>query len=268
MPDFDIKRTGRLKQGAMRTQFPMAMSFDEQCRTAAELGLYGFDLIPVNDWPTLKKYDLIPIIGPTGGVTFPDGIIRPELHAALENSVGVVIDQCAAAGCPNMITVGGQRKGMSYAQGADNAVAFFNRIKPHLEDKNVGICIEVMNTRNDDPRLGRTDQICDHVGWAVDVIKRVNSPKVRVLFDIYHVQIMDGDIVRNLRDNKDWIGHYHTGGVPDRRELDNTQEINYRFVAQAIADTGFTGYVTHEYRPSDGRDAIQSLKQAIEIMRV
>jgi hydroxypyruvate isomerase len=261
-------RTGRLKQGAMSSNFDPKMPFEEQCKEAAKLGMWGFDLIGPNNWPTLKKYGLVPTMGPTGGVTFEDGLIRPELHAKLEKSVGEAIDQCAAGGCASMITVGGQRRGMSYEEGADHCVAFFNRIKSHLEDKNVNICIEVMNSKFQDARLGRWDQICDHVDWAVNVCKRVDSPKVKFLFDIYHVQVADGNVVQRIRDNFKYIGHFHTGGVPDRRELDDTQELNYRFIAKAIADLGFTGYVSHEYRPSPGRDPIASLKQAVDIMRV
>jgi len=262
-----VKRKNRIKQGCMRTNFPNTMSLDDMCRIAAEQGIHGFDLIAPNDWPTLKKYGLKPLMGNTG-VSFDNGLIRKEFHNDLEKSVGANIDQCAAGGCPNIITVGGQRKGMSYEEGADNAVAFFNRVKARAEDKQVTICIEIMNSKFMDATIGRFDQICDHLAWGVGVIKRVNSPRVKVLFDIYHVQIMDGDVVHNIRDNIQYISHFHTGGVPNRHELDETQELNYRFIAQAIVDTGFTGYVTHEYRPTAGRDPVQSLKQAIEIMDV
>ena len=262
------KNTGRLKQCSMGQNFPAGVSIEDRCRITAELGMWGMDLVAANDWPTLKKYGLIPTATTGGGMGFPNGIIRPEMHNDLEKSVGTLIDQCAEAGCPNIIGVGGQRRGMSYEQGADNAVAFFNRIKSHLEDKNVMIVTEVVNTRNDDPALGRTDQIFNHMAWAADVMKRVNSPKVKILCDVYHMQIMDGDIARNIRDYYPWIGHFHTGGVPGRRELDETQEINYRFVAQVIADLGYTGYVAHEYHPTEGRDFKASLKQAVDIMRV
>jgi len=263
-----VKRNNRIKQGCMRTNFPNTMSFEDMCRVAAEQGIHGFDLIGPNDWPTLKKYGLKPLMGATGGVGFENGVIRPEFHDALVKSVSANIDVCAAGGCPNMITVGGQRKGMSYEEGADNAVAFFNRIKAHAEDKQVTVCMEIMNSKFKDNAIGRWDQICDHLAWGVGVVKRVNSPRVKMLFDIYHVQIMDGDIVRNLRDNIQYISHFHTGGVPDRHEIDETQELNYRFIAQAIVDAGFTGYVSHEYRPKPGNDPVQSLKRAIEIMDV
>ena len=260
--------TGRLKQCAMRANFPPNMPLEDMCREAARLGVHGFDLISVEDWPTLRKYGLMPTMGPTGGVSFESGLIHKELHDSLEKSVRANIDQCVKGGCPNMITVGGQRKGMSDEEGAENCAAFFNRVKSYAEDKNVTICLEIMNNKFTDPLLGRTDQICNHIAWAVDVCKRVNSPRVKLLFDIYHVQTMDGDIAHHIRDNFQWIAHFHTGGVPGRHELDDTQEINYRFVAKTIAELGFTGYIAHEYRPSPGRDPLKSLAQAIEILTV
>ena len=203
-----------------------------------------------------------------GGITFQDGMIHKEGHDRIEQTVREAIDNCAANGCPSILGIGGMRRGMSYEEGADNCVAFLNRVKSHAEDKAINICLEIMNSKFEDPGLGRAGQICDHVGWAIDVCKRVNSSRVKFLFDIYHVQIMDGDICRNIRDNFRWIGHFHTAGVPGRHELDDSQEINYRFVAKTIADLGFTGFIAHEYRPSPGRDAIQSLAATIAIMDV
>ncbi|PWU07875.1 MAG: hydroxypyruvate isomerase [Terriglobia bacterium] len=263
-----VPRKGRLKQSAMRVNFDPKMPFEDVCREAARLGAKGMDLIPIQDWPTLRKYGLIPTMGPTGGVTFESGLIRKELHDGLEKSMSAALDDCSKNGCPNMITVGGQRKGMSYEEGADHAAALLNRVKARAEDKGVTICLEVMNNKFDDPALGRTDQICNHLAWGVDVCKRVNSPRVKLLCDIYHVQIMDGDVCHNIQQNFQWIGHFHTGGVPGRHEIDDTQEINYRFVAKTIADLGFTGYIAHEYRPTPGRDPIQDFAQAIEIMDV
>jgi len=260
--------TGRLKQCAMRVNFDPKMPFDEMCRTAAGLGCKGMDLIGAKDWPTLRKYGLIPTMAGPGPVTIKDGLIRKELHDAIEKGFGEAIDQCAANGCPNIITVGGQRRGMSNEEGADNCVAILNRLKAHAEDKGVTICMEIMNSILTPDTLGRLDQICDHVAWGVDVCKRVNSPRVKLLFDIYHVQVMDGDICRNIQQNLAWIAHFHTGGVPGRHEIDDTQELNYRFIAKTIADLGYTGYVSHEFRPTPGRDPVQSLTQAIGIMNV
>lgn len=258
-----VLKTGRLKQCVTSFPFDPKMPFEDRCREAARLGCVGYDLVAPKDWPTLKKYGLIPTMAPPGGVSIENGIIHKETHEKFLESLGAAIDECAAAGCPNIITVGGQRQGMSDAEGADNAVGFLNRIKSRAEDKGVTICMEVMNSKFDRP-----DQMCDHIAWGVDVVKRVNSPRVRILCDIYHLQIMDGDICRNIQHNYQWIAHFHVGGVPGRHEIDDTQELNYHFIAKTIADLGYTGYIAHEYRPTPGRDPIQSLKQAIEILTV
>jgi len=125
-----------------------------------------------------------------------------------------------------------------------------------------------MNHKYTDAAFGRVDQVFSHPQWGFDVCRRVNSPNVKILFDIYHAQIMDGDIVRNIRDYFQWIGHFHTGGNPGRHEIDQTQELNYPFVMQAIVDLGYTGFVSHEYSPSPGHDPVQTLEKAIEICDV
>jgi len=263
-------RKGRIKQALMRFNFgrDSTLSFDDMCREAARMGFHGFDLVGPPDWPTLKKYGLVCTMAPAMGVTIRDGLIRPELHDAIEQSMHSEIDQCATNGWPNFITVGGERRGIGSEEGKDRAAALLNRVKAHAEDKGVTICIEVVNSKYTDPEFGRADAIFDHLGWGVDLCKRVNSPRVKVLFDIYHVQIMDGDVCANIREHFPWIAHFHTAGVPGRRELDDTQELNYRFVAKTIAELGFTGYVTHEYRPSPGRDPLESLQRVFDIMNV
>lgn len=264
-----VQRRGRVKQALFRQVFGQTqMSLDDQCRIAADLGCVGFDLIGPQDWPTLKKYGLVPTMAGAGPVTFPDGVIHKEIHDQLDPAMKAHIDRCANGGCSRIITVGGQRKGMSYAEGADNAVAFFNRIKSYAESKRVEICLENMNSRYPDNVLGRPDQICDHVGWGFEVCKRVNSPSVKLLYDIYHAQIMDGNICDTIKDNLQWIGHFHTAGVPGRREIDDTQEVNYRFVAQWIADLGFTGTIAHEYRPTPGKDPLEILRRVLDLMDV
>jgi hydroxypyruvate isomerase len=263
-------RKGRIKQALMRFNFgrDSTLSFDDMCREAARMGFHGFDLVGPPDWPTLKKYGLVCTMAPAMGVTIRDGLIRPELHDAIERSMHSEIDQCATNGWPNFITVGGERRGIGSEEGKDRAAALLNRVKAHAEDKGVTICIEVVNSKYTDPEFGRADAIFDHLGWGVDLCKRVNSRRVKVLFDIYHVQIMDGDVCANIREHFPWIAHFHTAGVPGRRELDDTQELNYRFVAKTIADLGFTGYVAHEYRPTPGRDPLESLRRVFEIMDV
>jgi len=259
-----IARKGRLKQCVTRGVFGREMSFEDTCRQAARLGCKGYDLIGPQDWPMLKKYGLIPTMYPPGpGGTIPDALNRKENHDRLETSMHAALDEAAANGVPNIITFSGNRRGMADAEGADNCAAFLNRVKAHAEDKGVSICMELLNSK-----VNHKDYMCDHTAWGVDVVKRVNSPRVKLLYDIYHLQIMEGDIVRTIRDNIQWLGHFHTGGNPGRHEIDDTQELNYRFVAKAIADLGFTGYVAHEYSPAAGRDPIASLNQAMEIFDV
>jgi hydroxypyruvate isomerase len=257
-------RKGRLKQCVTGGVFDARMPFEDRCRIAADLGCAGFDLVQPSDWPVLKKYGLTPTMSPPhANLTIPNGINAKENHDRIEKSMRPAIDQCAEGGCPNLITLAGNRRALSDAEGADNCVAFLNRVKAQAEDKGVTICLELLNSKID-----HKDQMCDHTAWGVDVVKRVNSPRVKLLYDIYHMQIMEGDVCRTIHDNFQWIAHFHTGGVPGRHEIDETQELNYRFVAKTIADLGFTGYVAHEYKPAPGRDARESLKQAIEIMTV
>jgi hydroxypyruvate isomerase len=265
-----IARKGRIKQGLWRVNFgaDTQLSFDEQCREAARLGCYGFDLIDQADWPTLRKHGLEPLLAGAGPVTFQDGLIHSEVHAQLERDIRPYIDSVADNGAKLFITIGGQRRGMPYEQAADNAVAFLSRIKSQLEDRGVTIAIENMNNRRLDPRFGREDQVFGRWSWGVGVCERVNSANVKLVCDLYHLQIMDGDIAQNIRDTIQWIAHFHTAGVPSRNEIDFSQEMNYRFIAEVIADTGFTGYVSHEWRPTPGRDPLRSIAEAIEIMDV
>jgi hydroxypyruvate isomerase len=265
-----IVRKGRIKQGLWRVNFgaDTKLTFDDMCREAARLGCYGFDLIDPAEWPTLRKHGLEPLLAGAGPVTFENGIIHPEVHDELEKAIRPHIDMCARERVRTIITIGGQRRGMPYEQGADNAVAFLNRIKGQLEDRSVTIAIENMNNRRTDPNFGREDQIFGRWAWGVGVCERVNSPSVKLVCDLYHLQIMDGDIAQNVRDTIQWIAHFHTAGVPTRNEIDFSQEMNYRYIAEVIADLPFTGYVSHEWRPTPGRDPLRSIAEALAIMDV
>ena len=168
------------------------------------------------------------------------------------------IDEAAANGVPNYHLLG-NREGM--APEGPTTASVLDTITAHAEDNRYDSA-GVLTARY------HKDYMFDHIAWGVDVMKRVNSPRVKILYDIYHAQIMDGDIVRNIRDHYQWIGHFHTGGNPGRKEIDDTQELNYRFIMKAIADLGFTGYVTHEYSPTTGNDAMKELAKAMEICAV
>lgn len=259
-----VARNGKLKQCVTRGVFARSMPFEETCRQAARLGCKGYDLEGPENWPILKKYGLIPTMYPPGpGGTITDALNRKENHERLEKSMHAAIDEAASNGVPNIITFSGNRRGMNDEEGADNCVAFLNRVKTHAEDRGINICMELLNSK-----VTHKDYMCDHTLWGAGVMKRVNSPRVKLLYDIYHLQIMEGDIARTIRENIQWIAHFHTGGNPGRHEIDGTQELNYRFIAQVIADLGFTGYIAHEYSPAQGRDAIESLNQALEIVDV
>jgi hydroxypyruvate isomerase len=255
---------GRLKQGVTRGVFGRTMPLEDCCREAARLGITGFDLIEPADWPTVHKYGLVPSMYPPGPAgTISDALNRKENHGPLEASLRAAIDLSAANQVPNVITFSGNRRGMPDQEGADNCVAFLNRVKEHAEDTGVTISMELLNSK-----VNHRDYMFDHMAWGVDVVTRVNSPRVKILYDIYHAQIMDGDVVRTIRDNVAHICHFHTGGNPGRNDIDDTQELNYRFVMQQIAALGFTGFVTHEYSPKAGSDPIAVLAKAIEICDV
>jgi len=253
-------RPGHLKQAVCPGVFGREMALEDRCRHAARLGLYGIDLIGPKDWPILQKYGLLPTMCPGGG-TIPKGINRVEFHDQYEKASHELIDQIAAAGGPNLIGLTGARNGQPVEQGIDNCVKFCNKIKAHLEDKNVTFCIEYLNSKVNHP-----DYDFDHMRYGVEVCKRVNSPGVKILYDMYHVQIMQGDIIRMAKENLQYIGHLHTAGNPGRHEMDDTQEMNYRGIARALVEMGYTGYISHEYSPT--RDPIQSLEETLKIFDI
>jgi hydroxypyruvate isomerase len=250
---------GRIKQSVARWCYAK-FSLEDLAKEAARIGLKGIDLIEPADWPVVQKYGLTPAMVPGGG-SIKDGWNRKESHAKLEEQFRDKIEKAAKAGAPNVIALSGNRMGMSDAEGMDNVVAGLNRIKAMAEDKGVTICLELLNSK-----VNHKDYMCDRTAWGVETIKRIHSPRVKLLYDIYHMQIMEGDVIRTIKENIQYIGHFHTGGVPGRHELDVTQELNYRPVCQAIADSGFSGYVAHEFLPT--REPMKSLEEAFHLCDV
>jgi hydroxypyruvate isomerase len=260
------KRT-RLKQSVMSSVWGMStLSFPDRCAALQKIGFKGVDLPTAQQIPVLRDHGLTPALMTGTGTSFQNGLIRKEMHSQFEAEFHKGIDMCAEIGCPTLIALPGERRGMPYEEAADNAVAIFNRVKGYAEQKNITLCMEITNAKVAADQ--RTDQVFNHLAWGVDICKKVNSPRVKILFDCYHVQIADGDLTRNLRDNFDHICHIHVAGVPSRMEIDDSQEVNYRFVANAIADLGYTGFVAHEFRPAPGHDAVKSLEQCFGIMNV
>src|SRR5262249_1847896 len=249
------KLKGRLKQSACRWCYRNT-PLEDLAKFASEIGLKGIDLLnDPNDWPVVKKYGLIPTMT-SGAGTIPDACNRKDLHDKLEKEFQTNIPRAAENGVPNVITFSGNRKGMSDGEGLENTVTILNRVKGVAEKHNVTICIELLNSK-----VNHKDYMFDHTPWGVQVIKRVNSRRVKILYDIYPAQIMEGDIIRTIRENIQHIAHFHTGGNPGRNELDDTQELNWRTVAKTIADLNFQGYVAHEFVPK--RDPLTSLREAV-----
>jgi len=250
---------GRLKQGVARWCFSK-WSIEELAQECARLGMKGIDLIGEKDWPVVQKHGLVPSMV-SGGGSIADGLNRKENHDKIEQQMRENIAKAAAAGLPNVITFSGNRRGQPDAEGLENCVLGLNRVKAFAEEKGVTICLELLNSK-----VNHKDYQCDHTAWGVEVVKRVNSPRVKLLYDIYHMQIMEGDIIRTIRENIQYIGHFHTGGNPGRNEIDETQELNYRAIAQAVADLNFTGYFVHEFVPAG--DPRRALERAVEICSV
>jgi hydroxypyruvate isomerase len=258
---------GRLKQSVMASVWTGSqLSFEDRCKTLARIGFKGVDLPTVQQVPILKQNGLAPAMMTGTGTSFQQGLIRKEIAGQIEEATHKGIDTCVDVGCSVLIAIPGELRGMSREEAADNTVAVLNRVKGYAEQKNVNLCMEVTNSKVAADQ--RTDQAFNHVAWGLDVCKRVNSPRVKILYDIYHAQIMDGDIIHTLRDNINSICHIHVAGVPTRLEIDEKQELNFHAIALAIADTGYTGFVAHEWRPAMGNDPVKSLEKCFEIMNV
>lgn len=260
-------RRAPIRQSVMNSVWTgTKLSFEERCRILSKIGFKGVDLPTAQQVPILKQYGLAPAMMTGTGTSFQDGLIRKELHGKFEEAFHAGIDMCAELGCPNLIALPGERRGMSREEGADNAAAILSRVKGYAEQKGVTLCMEITNSKVAADQ--RTDQVFDRLEWGLDVCRKVDSPRVKIVYDIYHVQIANGDVTRNLRDHLDRICHIHVAGVPSRMEIDGTQELNYRFIANAIADSGYDGFVAHEWRPGPGRDAVKSLEECFAIMNV
>ncbi len=255
----DDKLKGRIKQSVCKWCY-RNLSVEELAQASAGMGIVGMDLLQVAEWDMAFKHGIRPVMGYAGS-TIPDGLNAKANHIKLEAEFHTNIDLAAKAGVPNLICFSGSRRGMSDEEGIENCRVFLDKVKAHAEDKGVLIVMELLNSKVD-----HKDYQCDHTTWGVELAKRVNSPRFRLLYDIYHMQIMEGDVIRTIRNNIQYIGHFHTGGVPGRNEIDQSQELNYATVTKAIIDTGFTGYFAHEFIPK--RQPLASLREAVQLCDV
>jgi hydroxypyruvate isomerase len=249
---------GRLKQSVSRwpyTKIPLP----EFCRACKDMGLVAIDLLQPEEWPVVRDAGLVPSMGyPTKRDDFiATGFNDRANHPMLLRELETTIPLAAKAGVPNVIAMFGNRRGKSDAEGIDACVEGLSKIKSLAEEQGVNVCVELLNSKVD-----HKDYQGDHTAFGVAVMQGVASPRVKLLYDIYHMQIMEGDVIRTIRTNAQYIGHFHTGGVPGRHELDDSQELNWHGVARAIADTGFTGYIAHEFVPT--RDPLVSLREAVQ----
>ena len=255
-----VRRKGRIHQSVSRWCYAK-IPLEQLTEYAAKIGLVGVDLLQPEEYEVPRRYGLICTMGYAGGGDIGKALNRVENHAAIEQGFRTNIPLAAKAGVPNVITFSGNRGGMSDEEGARNTVAGLNRVKKIAEDHGVTICLELLNSKRD-----HHDYMCDHTAWGVRVVSEVNSPRVKLLYDIYHMQIMEGDLIETIRGNLQLIGHFHTGGVPGRHELDGTQEVQWDGVMRAIADGGFRGYVAHEFVPAG--DPLEGLRKAVELCDV
>ncbi|HXK10188.1 MAG TPA: TIM barrel protein [Vicinamibacteria bacterium] len=252
---------GRLKQSVSRWCFDK-MSLDELCRHAARIGYRGIDLLGPSDWPAVRTHGLVCPLAMLGApVSIDKGLNRIENHGAILDALGKGIDLAAEAQVPNIVCFSGNRAGLSDEEGIENCARGLRQIAPHAEQKGVTLCVELLNSKVD-----HKDYMCDHTAWGVALVKKVGSPRVKLLYDIYHMQIMEGDVIRTIRDNVGSIAHFHTAGVPGRHEIDDGQELHYPAICRAIVGTGYTGFLAQEFVPTG--EPLRALEEAFRLCDV
>jgi hydroxypyruvate isomerase len=235
---------------------------EDLCKAAKAMGIRSIDLMGPNEWPTLKKYDLTCAMATGAGMGIDKGFNRVELHDKLVEGFEDLIPKAANAGLENVICMSGNRAGLDDEQGLVNCAKGVKRLMKLAEEKKVNVVMELLNSKVD-----HKDYQCDHTAWGVELCHRVGSERFKLLYDIYHMQIMEGDLIATIRKSIECIAHFHTGGVPGRNEIDETQEINYPAVMRAIAATGFKGFVAQEFIPKNA-DALESLRRSVLICDV
>ncbi len=250
----------RIKQSVSRWCYGK-IPMPDFCKAVKEMGLVGIDLLDPNEWATVKEHGLICTManGP-GGIE--KGWNDPANHKRLIENAEKRLREVAEAGLTNMIVFSGNRGKIDDKEGLENCVKGLKEIMPLAEQLGVNVIMELLNSKRD-----HKNYMCDHTAWGVELAKRIGSPRFKLLYDIYHMQIMEGDIIQTLKDNIQYIGHIHTGGVPGRNDIDETQELNYRRICEVLVELNYDGFVAHEFIPKNP-DPLQSLKRAYEICNV
>ncbi len=252
-----VVKKGRIKQAICRGCLRRSgMDIEQMAALVSKMGLVGIDFVGKKDWPIFKKYGLVATMA-RGAGSIRKGLNDKSMHTKFLDDFRSNIKDAAAYKWRNVIAMAGDRKGISDEQGMDNCYAILKEAVKIAEDYGVTICMELLNSKVNHPGY-----MCDKSDWGFELCRRVNSPRFKMLYDIYHMQIMEGDLIATIRKNINYIGHFHTAGVPGRHELDDNQEIYYPAVMRAIAETDYDGYVAHEYTPT--RDPMKSLIQAVQ----
>ena len=249
---------GKIKHSACRWCYS-AIPIEKLAKNFKEIGMVGMDLVGPKEWKVLKENNLISTMCNGAEISLTAGFNTPLYHDTLVKNYIDHINYVADAGYTNLICFSGNRKGMDEETGLNNCVTGLKKIMSHAEKRGVVIQMELLNSKVD-----HKDYMCDKSAWGVELCKRLGSPNFKLLFDIYHMQIDEGDIIHTIQKNYNYFGHYHTGGVPGRNEIDDSQELYYPAIMKAIAGTGFTGYVAQEFIPTN-QDPMVSLKKAIYI---
>lgn len=239
-----------------------SIPLEEFCKSAKEIGIKAIDLVGPKDWEVLKKYDLDSSMCNGAELNLVDGWNDTNFHEKLIRNYTEMIPLVAKNGYKNLICFSGNRRGKDDETGLKNCADGLKKIVSLAEKHNVTLIMELLNSRVD-----HKDYQCDKTAWGVELVKRIGSPNFKLLYDIYHMQIDEGDVIRTIKNNHPYIGHYHTGGVPGRNEIDNTQELYYPAIMEAIVKTGYKGYVAQEFIPT-WPDKIAALKTAVSICDV
>lgn len=255
---------GRIRQSVCAWCFAKHFSDEQLAQHARRLGIQSIELIEPAKWPILKKHGLVCALTSSHG--FVEGWNNPQNHAMCETKVREAIDCTSAAGFPNVITFSGFRKGIPDDVGLENTIRGLKKVVGQAEKKKVTLILEMLNSRVDVEMKGHPDYMADKIEWAVEVCRRIGSPRMKILFDVYHVQIMQGDVMARIRQFHPYIGHYHVAGVPGRNEPDESQEINYPPILREIVKTGYRGYLAQEFIPT--RDPLRSLWEAVKLCDV
>lgn len=255
---FDSILKGRINHSVARWCFN-DFDIETLCSEAKKIGITGIDLVGPKDWPILKKHNLVSTMCNGAELNLVDGFNDTKFHEQLIKNYTEMIPLVAEAGYKNLICFSGNRRGKTDEEGWNNCVLGLQKLIPLAEKHNVTLVMELLNSK-----INHKDYQCNKTSWGVELAKRINSENFKLLYDIYHMQIDEGDVIRTIRENHKYIAHYHTGGVPGRNEIDENQELNYMAIMKAIAETGFTGFVGQEFIPKQ-KDKMASLKKAISI---